>query len=238
MKFLKTYSIQSALALTLFAPGVIHAQATLGDFYTPSYRGQAGSESGFWSDSFTNGYGGPNNASSLAPGGLALANASVTQTTPGAFIIGGSSGDIYSFSSINTFVLDYSVLNPASFPNGIGDIVLQVETAGNELDYSSVLLSYTTTSGTQTVGTARNELYNSGPGGMGSDVLSEWEWTLPLGSDVTSFSIAFNGSDTSVALKKTMLDISAVPEPSTLALVGIVGLGLVSSRFFRRQFSH
>ena len=226
------------LTLASLAACVAQAQseAPLSSFYTPSYRGQSTSESAFWNDSFTIAYGGPNNAGSLAPIGVTLANASVMQTTPGAFIIGGSAGDIYSFSSVNTFVLNYLVSNPANFPTGISDVVFQTETVGSGLDYSSVALIYNTGAGTQTLLATRNELYRDTEitgFGPSSDVLSEWEWSLPVSDDVNSFTITFNGSGTSVGLERVMLDVSPIPEPGTLALAGL-GLGLVGL-CFRRQ---
>src|ERR1700744_1981605 len=150
---MKINRLKLSLALTCLGAGVAHAQteADLSNFYTPSYRGQAGTESVLWDDltvgsAFTNANG-ANYSSLVAPGGSALANASVSQTTPGAFIIGkasGSAGDIYSYASVNTFTLNYSLSDLGSFPNGIGNVVFQTETFGSELDYSSVLLSYTT----------------------------------------------------------------------------------------------
>lgn len=240
-------STYCTLTLTLFAATAAHAQseAPVSSFYTPTYRGQSGSESAFWSDSFTNAYAGANQANSLAPGGINLANASVTQTTDGGggtFIIGQGTppaGDIYSYSAVNTFVLNYSVSNPANFLNGIGNVVFQTETAGSGIDYSSVLLNYSTSSGTQSLSATPNVLYtDTADTGFGpsSDVLTEWSWNLPLSDDVTSFSIAFNGSGTSVALERVMLDVSPTPEPNSLALIGVAGLGM----FFvvrRRQAS-
>jgi len=221
------------------AASTVQAQLTeapVGSFLTPSYRGQTGTESAFWNDSYTNAFGGANQASTLAPGGVSLANASVTQTTSGAFLLSHPGGDIYSFSSINTFVLNYSVSNPANFPNGVGSVFFQTETVGAELDYSSVQLSYTTAAGTQTLpALITEELFRStGDSGFGStsDVLREWQWNLPLGDDVTSFSIAFNASDVSLGMERTMLDVApfnvaAVPEPSSMALAGIGGAGLL-----------
>ena len=199
------------LAWTALIANTASAQneASPTNFLTPSFRGQPGSESAFWSDSFTNAYGGPNH-------GFVVADASVTQTTPGAFIIGGPGGDIYSFSSTNTFVLNYAVANPAIYSNGIGTVVFQAETAGSELNYSSVALRFNTCSGTQILTATRAELYRDTEEtqfGPSSDVVSEWQWaTLPEG--VTGFTIIFNGSDTSVAFERAMLDVAPAMVPA------------------------
>jgi hypothetical protein len=240
----KIVPIHSVAALVLLAACAVQAQESpLSSFYTPSYRGQAGTASAFWTDEsavansgFTNANG-INNATYVAPGGGTLANASVSQTTPGAFIIPGqdatgNSGDIYSFSSINTFVLNYIG------SSAVGNVVFQAETVGNELDYSSVLLNCTANGVQESLSATANELYTGGSEAGGSDVLTEWEWNLPTDDDITSFSIDFNGSDTSVGLENTMLDVApfdvaAVPEPSSVAMAGIGGMGLL---FWRRRF--
>jgi hypothetical protein len=252
MNKLRINPTQCVLALAVFVAGAAQAQtqATLGNFYMPAYRGQAGTESALWDDrstlinsAYTNAYGGANMANYIAPGGSALANASVMQTTPGAFIIAGSGpngGDIYSYSSVNTFVLNYS----SSSLTPIGNVIFQAETTGSTLDYSSVLLSYTLASGGQESLSAIPDLLYSSTGDAGgfgesADEVTAWGWNLPLGDDVTSFSIAFNGSDTSVGLERTMLDVSSfndvvpTPEPSTMALAGIGGIGLL---FWQRRF--
>jgi hypothetical protein len=220
MKTLRHLKRNCILILTGLAACAANAQteATLANFFSPSFRGVAGSESAVWSDSFTNAYNGPNQAATNAPGGFAVANASVTQTTIGAFLIGSPSGDIYSFSSTNTFVLNYSVTNPTAYSNGIGSIVFQAETDGSELDYSSVVIVYTNCSGTQIVPATRNEIYRStgdSPFGPTSDVVSEWQWPgLPEG--ISSFAIIFNGSDTSVALEQVIFDVT----PASPAVAG------------------
>jgi hypothetical protein len=260
MNVLKNNSVHCALAL-LFAACAAHAQteATLNDFYTPSYRGIAGTESALWDDQssnlnsatpagFTSAYGGANYAYFTAPGGSVLANASVTQTTDGGgttFIIPynpDGSGDIYSYGAVNTFVLNYS----GDF--AVGNVIFQAETTGNTLDFSSVQLSYTLAGGGQeTLSATPDQLYNSvGDSGFGdgADEITAWGWNLPTDDNITSFSIAFNGSGTSVGLERTMLDVAGfnsvvpVPEPGSIALAGLGSLGLLLwHRRFRRQTS-
>lgn len=256
MKLLQIRSASYGVAFALLIAGPADAQteASLSDFYTPTYRGEAGTSSALWDDSsanansampaaFTSAYGGANNAYYAAPGGNALANASITQTTDGGggtFIIPtvpDGSGDIYSYSAVNTFVLNYS----GAFD--VGNVIFQAETTGSELDYSSVQLNYTLAGGGQeSLSATPVTLYDS-TGDFGgfpsSDVVTAWEWNLPTADDITSFSIDFNGADTSVGLERTMLDVAsfdsveAVPEPNSLALAGLGGLGLL---FWGRRF--
>jgi hypothetical protein len=251
MNTLRINSACYVLTLSLCLAGAAHAQteATLNDFYTPDYRGQAGTVSALWDDTsaspngaFTNAYGGPNNAAYVVPGGNALAGASVTQTTPGAFVLGN--GDIYSFSSINTFVLNYAGAS------AVGNVIFQAETTGSTLDYSSVLLNCTLAGGVQeSLSATPDQLYSSvgdfGGFGESTDEVTAWGWNLPTGDDITSFSIDFNGSDTSVGLERAMLDVSPfndavpTPEPSVMTLAGIGGVGLLFwQRRIRTQSSH
>jgi len=247
LKVMKAFCVIRAVPLALFIGSTAYAQspAPISSFSTPSYRGQGSSESAFWNDTTNAVYGAFTNANGVnqgvysAPGGLSLANASISQTTPGAFIIpktDPNSGDIYSFSSTNTFVLNYSLSNPGGFPDGVGSVVFQAETFGVELAYESVLLSY----GTNSLSATRSELYRATGTFMGfpvADVLSKWEWTLPDGADVANFSITFNASGTSLALERVMLDVAAVPEPNTIVLVA-AGLALVGLRLSRRNGAH
>jgi hypothetical protein len=218
MKNLTILKSPGALALAILLARSVHAQseASLTNYFTPSFRTQTGSESVVWSDSFTNAYGSSNQAAVVAPGGAVLANASVSQTTPGAFIIGSPAGDIYSFSSTNTFVLNYSVSNPIGYSNGIGGVVFQAETAGSELDYSTTVLAYQTCSGVQTLTAVRNEVYRDTQNttfGPSSDVVSEWQWqAMPVG--VTNFTIIFNGSGASVAMERVMFEVTPAVAPA------------------------
>jgi hypothetical protein len=209
------------------------SEAALTNFNAPSFRNQTGSESALWNDSFTNASGGLNQAANTAPGGSAVADAAVVQTTPGAFLIGSPSGDIYSFSSTNIFVLNYSVSSPTAYSNGVGGVVFQAETAGSELDCSSIVLTYESCAGLQKLYATRNELYRDEEDtgfGPSSDVVSEWQWpSLPV--DVTSFSIAFDGDDTSDALERANGDrqeLGTANLPRLFIAAKSIGIPLVS----------
>jgi hypothetical protein len=199
--------LMASLAALLLASIVSHAQpAQSSAFYSPPYRGASSSESAYWNQSFTNANG-VNAAVSPAPGGAMPAAASVSQTTPGAVL---SAGHIYSFATTNTFTLNYAVSQPPRFPNGVGAVVFQAETAGRELDYSSVKLKY----GQNSLTAVRRELYRGSASMGSSDVVSEWEWPVPVVDDVTNFSIAFNASNTSLSLERVMLDVAAAGSPA------------------------
>ncbi len=195
----------TALTVVGLCGAQAQTEAPVSNYYAPAWRGQAGTMSAFWNDSFTNAYGGSNQAAAVAPGGSAMAQAFVKQTTAGAFLIG--SGDIYSYASVNTFVLGCAA---AAYPNGVGRVVFQAETLGSELDYGSVALTFETCQGMQMVTAARRELYratSSTTFGDSSDVVSEWEWpALPVG--VTNFTVVFNGAGRSVGLERVMLDVA------------------------------
>lgn len=214
----------SLVALPILAALPVHA-ALFSDFEVPAFRGQPNSESAYW-DVFTVPVGAPGNAANgVASGGVDLSGAIITQTTPGAFLTGG--GNIYSFSSANTFILEDEV----DYAAGLGLVVLQVNTLGTLLDYESVALTYDLGSGPITVTTTREELYNSP--GLGNDIVNKWEWNLS-GLGVNSYSIAFNATESSLSLDKVTLDtLSAVPEPQEYA--AMVGVALSGFALWRRS---
>jgi hypothetical protein len=234
MNVLKTNPTLGILALVLSGTIGVQAQnaaAPLSDFSAPSYRGQAGTESAFWNTNFTVAYNGPNPTSAVAPGGSTLADATITQTKPltyGQIVSGG----IYTGSTVGNFDLNYSLSDTAAFPNGIGNVLFQTETTGYQLNYNAVTLSYTTASGTETLSPiSSTQTFDTGSLGtmVSADVVSDWEWNLPLSDDVTSFSIDFAGSTSHVDLGNAMLDVASfdvtpTPEPSTLALASTGGL--------------
>ncbi len=214
----------SLVALPILAAFPVRA-ALFSDFEVPGFRGSPNSESAYW-DIFTVPLGAPGNAANgVADGGVALSGAVITQTTPGAFLTGG--GNIYSFSSASTFVLEDEV----DYANGLGLVVLQVNTLGTLLDYDSVALTYDLGSGPVSLTTTREELYNSPS--LGNDIVSKWEWDLS-GLNVSSYSIAFNAVESSLSLDKVTLDtLSAVPEPQEYA--AMVGVALSGFAVWRRS---
>jgi hypothetical protein len=233
---LKKTILKSTLTLGALVAVVAQAQT----FDTPSYRGQAGTESAYWFNSFTNAHG-ANQATVAAPGGLALANASLTQSAAGfappPLIVDALTGEtatiggIYSGGVIGQFSLSYSDL-AGTFADGIGNVTFQIE--GSTLDPNSALLSYGANSLSPTAYTLVS--------GDDTDGTYEWSWNLPLSDAVSSFNITFSASDQHSFLDGAVLDIAPfnvapAPEPSTLAVAGMgVGVfGIMARRMKRRN---
>ena len=111
-------------------------------------------------------------------------------------------------------------------------MVLQVRTAGNELDYGSFALQYNGLSLPGSRAELERTSFGGPPGtpGSGFSVTSKYAWDLP-GDYAGPFSIGFKASDVSVSLDAIALDVGFVPEPSTWALLGSgLGAWIVASR--------
>ncbi len=190
-------------------------------FITPAWRGDPGTEYGLWDnpDNFTVAY----SASLADPGNLpnpgSTSDAVVRQFDSSAFLTGGGgAGNIYSFSAPLSVRLDDTPAFDAL------TVVLQVRTLGTEIDYDSVVLSYDSGSGLETLTTTRTELDRTNLGGFGEGVSSAWTWDLS-GFNVASYFIEFEAAGSSTSLDSISLDVlTAVPEPMETAAFGAAAL--------------
>lgn len=191
-------------------------------FVVPSFRGTPNAQFAGW-ESFTvatdNGVG---NSPDL-PGSGAIG--ALIQREPHAVVLG--SGNIYNQDFKSEFEVRYSASENPSL------VVLQVRTAGNELAYDSVKLTYAGGSESATRTELDRVSFGGPPGapGSGAFVSSKWEWDV-TGKNAGNFSILFNAADVSVSLDSLTLDVQSVPEPSGWALVlgGIGVLGWTARR--------
>lgn len=217
---------------TLIAPSVIlavlagvsAAHAGTNGFYVPSFREQAGAQSGYW-ESFTVAIGAPGNKANFGNDTSTV----VTQTQEGAMVLG--SGNIYNQSLLSEFTVSYSGSGP------VGKVVFQARTAGTELDYNSVSLSY----GAGSLTASRTELDRvpfgvPGTPGSGSFVSSAWTWDLsPYAT--TSYTISFKAAEPSLSFDAATLDTQVVPEPGTWALAGLGTVALMLTGWHRTRKS-
>lgn len=191
-------------------------------FIAPAWRGDPGTEYGLWDnpDNFSVAY----SATLADPGNLpnpgSTSDAVIRQLNSTGFLTGGGgAGNIYSFSAPLSVRLDDTPAFEAL------TVVLQVRTRGTELDYESVVLSYNSDSGPQTVPTPlRTELDRTSLDGMGEAVSSSWTWDLS-GFNVASYFIEFEAAGSSMSLDSVSLDVlTAVPEPMETAAFGAAAL--------------
>jgi hypothetical protein len=137
--------------------------------------------------------------------------------------VGG--GNIYAGPfAIGAFSVSYDVSSP------LATVVFQVRTLGLEPNYNSISLNY----GSGTLTAARTELEratdNSMPGSMA--VTSSWTWDL-TGVNATALTINLGATTPHVVLDAAQLDVAAVPEPETWAMIS--GVGLLAFAVWRRR---
>jgi hypothetical protein len=215
------------VGVALLAAGSTSLVASTATFTTPDFRGHGLAQFAGW-ESFTVPTGAPGNAPDIAGSN---ASAKLTQSTPGAFI--ASSGNLYvgPDPAVGSYEVSY-----AGIPQlGLGPVVLQVRALGNELSYDSVRLNYSGGS----LAAVREELertpFGGPPGtpGSGFAVASKWSWDVShLG--ISDFTITFAAAAADVSFDSAMLDVQAVPEPETWALMGL-GAGALALAGWRRR---
>jgi len=200
----------------------ITARAGTNGFYIPTFRGGPGTTSSLW-ETFTVPTGAPGNR----PNAGTDLSPVLSQWAQGALITG--TGNIYNMTEAGMFTISYS--SPIS---PLGLVVLQMRTFGTELDYNSVRLSYDggvlLTTRTET---DRVRVGQPGTPGSGVFVSSAWQWDLS-GRNISQYSISFNAAEHSLSFDSALLDVQAVPEPGTLALMAI-GAGFLVVGLRRRK---
>ncbi len=194
-------------------------------------------------------FGGVGNWSPINSGGVANVFDSGAPAN-GSFITGGVTGNIYSMAGL---------VNPrAIVPNVTGGtasgwttLIFQVRAAGNALDMSSALLNGTVAPVSSAI------VYTEPLGGFGGFRRDYW-FQFQVPGNAASYQFDINAVESSVSLDRFAIDTvwnpaatnqseaffeltpgSAVPEPSTWALIGLVGIGagVVSYRRKRLKLS-
>ena len=152
-------------------------------------------------------------------------NPTITQVgTNTAFIIGpGTTGNIYSYSN----PLSYQLSDSTPYSDGL--VLFQFQTEGTTVNFSSIQLQYTNSSG-QLVSLSPSqyitEYQSASVSGQGFSVTNRnaLEWNLS-GLDVSSFNIVFSSSAPSMSLQTANMDtspayVSTVPQARTWNAAG------------------
>ena len=239
---MKAMNLLAATAL-LFA----HASAATAAFLTPNStapvfdewtRGAANSVYAEW-DVFTQANGGVNNPD---VGQSGVTGATVVQDNAATFAIVTSGGNIYSFAGPTSF--DVTVPGYGLGAGSTTRIVAQIATQGNPLQPSSLQMTYSNGGSITTPPTA---LYDRGLIVDGAISRNEWlaVWDI-AGFNPSSSVIEFASSTSSMSLDKVAVDSytkvgnfaalpAAIPEPTSLALIGLAAIGQLVCGRRRRE---
>ncbi|TWU47773.1 DUF1559 domain-containing protein [Rubripirellula reticaptiva] len=154
---------------------------------------------------------------------------------------GNAYGGLFGPGDDSTFVTDaFATVRSGTTGGGFTRIVAQFETLGSELDYSSILLSSSAlTEGTIAPSFAiETERVSLGGtfGGEGVSYLALWD----LDSSQAEYRFDFAAQSSSMSLDQFRIDTftqntsfitpSAVPEPSSLAVLGLIAGGFAMRR--------
>jgi hypothetical protein len=228
---------------------VTHTAASSAAFLTPNSsapvfedwtRGAANSVYAEW-DVFTQANGGTN---SPDVGQSGVLGATVVQDNAATFALITSGGNIYSFAGPTSF--DVTVPGYGLGAGSNTRIVAQIATQGNPLLPSSLQMTYSNGGSITSPPTA---LYDRGAITDGAITRNEWlaVWDIPA-FNPSSSKIEFAASTSSMSLDKVAVDTyvkvgsfaalpTAIPEPTTLVLVGLTAMtsNLVFGRRPRRE---
>lgn len=201
------------------------AYANTSFFVAPSFRGGPYSTFAGW-EIFTTPVGAPGNLGDIVG---STAQATLTQSDALASITG--TGNLYNQNGVSSFELKYSNLDARN----IDTVVLQVRSVGSELNYDSFRLEYGATSLAGTRTELERTPFGGPPGtpGSGVSVTSSYTWKLDENPN-SPLTLKFTAADVSVSFDAAHLDIHAVPEPSTWALLGLGASALVVLQRRRR----
>lgn len=177
--------------------------------------GDAGSTGAVW-DVFTDASG-PNSPDVFSYG--SAVNSTLTETSGNAFLTSG--GNLYSFAGATTFTVSF---DSTDLSGSTSRIVAQWVTLGTELDYGAITLNGVTA-------TFAEETGRDSVGGFGEQVSYLASWDLGSLAAIDSMELNFAASGAHMSLDQFRVDgFSAVPEPTSLALVGMAVVPLAMRR--------
>lgn len=182
----------------------------------PSWRGEAATSYLYW-ESFTSALRGTN-APQTSTG---VWSANLTNSLPGAVIAG--SGNMYGAGGAMAITVAGS-----GATDTMSAFVLNLSTAGSEINYAGVTLALTLAGGAiETVAFDAYEIrfINTIPG-FGNQINVAYTWDLGeyATTSITDWNLNFAGSVANLSLDAVSVDIQSVPTPGAIALVAVCGL--------------